>query len=175
MSDLAFKTREQALDLADNSRHKGELVQALSDMKISGEEMDNLKIKLKQMESMSNMTELKEENAMLTERLNQYEEEKIQFISSSEKLYEEKWREERESLEVLQARERQVLEGRVLELEEEARSHREGGMTEETEVRVKSLIREMEKKMARLEAEHEEELERLREAQEVELAQVTGW
>merc|ERR1719309_1620657 len=54
-----------------------QLVQANSEIKIAGEEIDNLKIKLKQVEKLSHVTELKEENAMLAERLSQLEENKM--------------------------------------------------------------------------------------------------
>merc|ERR550519_2413698 len=120
---------------------------------------------------MSNVTELKEENAMLNERLSQYEE-KIQFISSSKVFSEEKWREEKETMEILHSKEKKTLEKRIVSLEEELNKVTACDMTEETEEKIKSLVREMERKLARMEAEHEDELERLREVQEEEVGRM---
>ena len=160
--------------LSEKTEQNSDLAKEMSEAKISQEEINNLRLKVKQMDSMNNCNELKEENALLTEKLNQLEEEKVQFISSSENFYEAKWSEEKETLEVLHARERKSLEKRISNLEDELKKQTAFGMSEETESKVKSLVKEMERKMARMEAEHEEELEQLREAQDDEMGRLVS-
>ena len=160
--------------LGEKNEYASELAKEISITKISSEEMNNLRLKMKQMDSVNNCNELKEENALLTEKLSQLEEEKIQFISSSEAFYDAKWAEEKETIEVLHARERKLLEKRISSLEVELKKQDNVGMSEETEAKVKSLVKEMERKMARMEAEHDGELERLREAQEEEMGRLVA-
>jgi len=160
--------------LSEKTEQNSDLAKEMSVAKISQEEINNLRLKVKQMDSMNNCNELKEENALLTEKLNQLEEEKVQFISSSENFYEAKWSEEKETLEVLHTRERKSLEKRISSLEDELKKQTAFGMSEETESKVKSLVKEMERKMARMEAEHEEELEQLREAQDDEMGRLVS-
>merc|ERR1712126_153253 len=146
-----IKQLEQTI--LDTSQHKSELAKALSDLKISREESDNLKIKVKQIESL-NVTELKEENAILNERLSQFEDEKIEIMSSFEKC-----REEKETLELVQLEEKKSFEKRISSLEEEVKKQGSFHLTEDTEAKIKSLAKEMERKMVTMETEHEEELE----------------
>ena len=136
--------------LGEKTEKASELAKEISVTKISSEEMNNLRLKVKQMESVNMTNELKEENALLTEKLSQLEEEKIQFISSSESFFEAKWAEEKETIEVLHARERKSLEKRISSLESEVKKQNAFSMSEETEAKVKTLVKEMERKMARL-------------------------
>ena len=160
--------------LGEKAEHVSELAKEISVTKISNEEVNNLRLKVKQMDSVNTCNELKEENALLTEKLSQLEEEKIQFISSSESFFEAKWAEEKETIEVIHARERKSLEKKISSLESEVKKQNAFSMSEEMEAKVKILVKEMERKMARMEAEHEEELERLRETQEEEMARLVA-
>merc|ERR1712096_526545 len=109
---------------------------------------------------MSDLSELKEENAMLKERLNQYEDEKSQI----EKRSEDNWRSENEKLENFFKREKQI-ENYKIEIE----NHKSSSMNEATEDKIKSLVRELERKMAIMDSEHQEELEQLQENHEIDM------
>merc|ERR1719350_2540434 len=100
---------------------------------------------------MTDLSELKEENAMLNERLNQYEEEKRQV----EKQSEENWRLENEKLENYYKIEIHDQKSRSLE--------------EDTEDKIKNFVKELERKMAIMDSEHQEEIEKLQESHEIEM------
>lgn len=158
-NEAVKKQVEEQADLAK------QLAQANGEIKIAGEEIDNLKIKLRQVEELSHITELKEENAMLAERLSQMEE--------KEGGEGNQWREEREGLlkEIERFRNgQQNLEKKLKALQQEP--HKANPIiNNETDIlrRLQTLSREWEQKLEAEVSKQEEDIERLQEMHEEEL------
>jgi len=162
---LVLELEELKVNVEENMKLKIGLEKANIALKISTDEVSNLQVKLKQVEGMSDVSELKEENAMLNERLNQYEDEKCQI----EKLCEEKWRNENEKLDNFYKREKKKLEKQIESYKIEIDNFDSSLMNEATEDKIKSLLRELERKMAIMDSEHQEEKEKLQESHEIDM------
>ena len=124
-----------------------------------------LKKEIKRMEGMNDLSELKEENAMLNERLNQYEEK----VHQMDNLSDASWRAEIDKIESFHKREKKKLEKQIdiLKLEIEEKNSR--AVDEETEDKIKGFIKELERKMAIMDSEHQEEIEKLQENHDIEM------
>eukprot|EP00092_Neocalanus_flemingeri_P054245 GFUD01063881.1.p1 GENE.GFUD01063881.1~~GFUD01063881.1.p1 ORF type:complete len:1583 (+),score=606.32 GFUD01063881.1:211-4959(+) len=163
--NLVIEVEELKVGVEKNVQLKIDLMQANNELKTSADEVSNFKLKLKELEGMSNLSELKEENAMLIERVSQYEDEKCQI----EKLSEDKWRSENEKIDHFYQREKKKLEKQIENYKIEIEILQSRDMNEETEDKIKSLVKELERKMAIMDSEHQEEFEQLQENHEIEM------
>ena len=146
------------------------LNEARNSLKVATEESRNLRLKVKQFESLTDLSELKQENAILSERVSQYEEEK----SLVEERCESRWREENSQLEKYYEREKNKLGLVIQQQKAEIDNLQSREMSEETEDKIKSLVKDLEKKMAIMSSENQEEMERLQDNHEMELARINS-
>jgi len=163
------ETEKSRLELEQSGGQKleAELNRTSSELEEKTAEVEQLKGSLQQLQELSSYSQLKEENAILSEKISQYEEKyHNQFSDPSEDLQTLK---ENHSLEVMKLKKKLSL------LEQELDEWKRSGLddiSDETEQKLKVLIRDWERKLALKEAEHSQELEVLREQQEQELARV---
>ena len=145
-----------------------ELADVKSKLKASTEEIGGLKESLDSVNGLSDYSELKEENALLTERINQCHEEK-HFI---EKRCAESWQSRLETSEKFHAIEIAKLQKSITDYEHTIDDLKSRHMTEETEDKIKSLVKNFERKISIMNAENQEELDNMQEKYEIEIAQV---
>jgi len=159
--ELEVERKDLEDSITDSTKSKSLLDQATSELESRRAEVEELRSKLGQLQEYSSVNELKEENAMLSERLSQYEEER----GSSAPLNLQTIREEH-LLEVTHLRKQ--ISGLQTELED----WKESTLSNDTEARLKGLVKDWERRLAVKDAEHGQELEVLREHQEMELVRV---
>jgi len=149
---------------------KSELSNARAELKSTQEEVLSLQSKVNQTETMNDVSGLKEENLILSERCSQYQEEKALI----EKKCEEKWKSENDKLEKVYERQKLKLEKVIESQQEEISRLQNQEISEQTEDKIKLLVKELEKKMAIMDSDHQDELDRVQENHEIELAKIVG-